>query len=124
MEYPFRMSGRAVEVYRYRVDFTDERPNEGGEMVQEAVTAYLPTQEEAQAVAEQMGGQIAALDVSAYEWLDGLEVDDVPDTYAAAVEVYQMGREAWERKTAFEASKRAEQLRADLDFVMLMGGLS
>lgn len=124
MEYPFRMSGQIVEVYRYRVDYTEERPNGDGEMVQETVTAYLPTQEEAQAVAEQTGGQFSALDASAYEWMDGLEVEDVPDTYAAAVEVYQMGREAWERKAAFEASKRAEQLRADLDFVMLMGGLT
>lgn len=123
MEYPFRVSGRTVEVYRYRVDYTEDRPKEGGEMVQEAVTAYCPTQEGALAVAEQTGGQITALDASAYEWMDGLEVADVPDTYAAAVKIYQMGEAEYRRWVAFEEKKRADQLRADLDYVMLMGGL-
>lgn len=115
MEYPFRMSGQTVEVYRYQVDYASE---------DRAVTAYCPTQEEAQAVAEQTDGQITALDTSAYEWMDGLAMPDVPDTYAAALEVYQMGEAEYRRKMAFEAAKRADQLRADLDFVMLMGGLT
>lgn len=124
MKYPFRMCGRVVEVLHYQVYYIDERINEDGNTVRENVTVDFPTQEEAQIEANQTGGVIIELDTSAYEWMDGLEVADVPDTYAAALEVYQMGQEAWERKTAFEASKRAEQLRADLDFVMLIGGLT
>lgn len=123
MEYPFRMSGQTVEVYRYQVDYTEERPNKDGEMVQEAVTTYCPTKEEANAIAEQTGGTVTALDASAYEWMDGLIMPDVPDTYAAAVEVYQMGEAEYRRRLAFEAKKKADQLRADLDYVMLMGGL-
>lgn len=123
MEYPFRMSGQTVEVYRYQVDYTEERPNESGEMVQESVTTYCPTQEEADAVAEQTGGTITQLDASVYEWMDGLIMPDVPDTYAEAVKVYEVGEAEYRRRLAFEEKKRADQLRADLDYVMLMGGL-
>ena len=120
MKYPFRMSGQTVEVYRYQVDYTETSP--AGEP--EARTSYLLTLEEAQAVAEQTGGTITSLDVSIYEWMDGLIMPDVPDTYGEAVKVYQMGKAEYRRKLAFETAKRSEQIRADLDYVMLMGGLT
>lgn len=122
MEYPFRMSGRVVAVHHFQVRYLEERLRLDGETIQEAVNTYFHTQEEAQAVANRKRGTVSELDASSYQWMDGLEVTDVPDTYAEAVKLYEMGEAAYQRQVAFDAAKRADQLRADLDYVMLMGG--
>lgn len=96
MNYPFRVSGRTVEVYRFQVDYTEELPGENDELEQVAAVQYCPTQEEADAVAEQTGGTVTALNTTAYEWLDGLTLPDVWDTYGEAVKVYEMGEAAYE----------------------------
>lgn len=123
MNYPFRVCGRTVEAYCFQVDYTEERPSESGEPEQVDAVLYCPTREEADTVAEQTGGIVTTLDTAAYEWMDGLTMPDVTDTYGEAVKVYEMGQAAYERQVAFEAAKKANQLRADLDYVMLMGGL-
>lgn len=56
--------------------------------------------------------------------MDGIEVADVPDTFAEAIRIYEMGPTAYAQKVAFDASKEADQLRADLDYMMLLGGLT
>ena len=114
--YPFRMCGRVVEVCRWRVDF----PGAGEEDLREP--EYFPTREEAEAAAGQ-DGTVSPLDTGGCGWMDGIETPDVPDTYAEAVKIYEMGPEAWQQALDFERRKAASRLRADLDYVMLMGGL-
>lgn len=96
MEYLFRMSGRIVEVYHYQVDYAETTPD--GEP--RTCTDYCPTAEEADAIARRTGGSVTTLDSSDYEWLDGIEVADVPDTYAEAVRICEMGRETYEAELA------------------------
>lgn len=106
----FRMYGRIVEVHHFRVDYTE------GE---EQRTDYTPTEEEADTIAQRTGGTVTALEPDSDAWMDGIEVDDVPDTYGEAMRVYEMGEAAWKnRKTP------AEQLRADVDFLAAMTGVS
>ncbi len=115
MDHPFRMLGRKIEIYRYKAGYKEKRLGEGGQPFEETVTGYFTTIEEAEA----KGGKATELDVSSYEWLDGIRVADVPDTYAEAVRICEMGQEAFEAETR---SNAVEKLRADLDYVMLMGG--
>ena len=110
----FRLCGRTVQVCRYLVSYIEH----GVERIDR-----LPTREEADAVALQTGGEVESLDASAYEWMDGIEVPDVPDTYAEAERIAQLGQEGYSRKKVFEVSKSPDQLRADVDYIMLMGGL-
>lgn len=123
----FRMYGRIIEIYRYKLDYTEAVPglDENGEPIEtnEERTEYFIDAASAEEVHKGKGGTITKLNTADYEWLDGLEVADVDDTYAEAVKIYEMGKEAYERKLAFEQSKKSEQLRADLDYVMLMEGL-
>lgn len=91
MKYPFGMRGRVVEVFRYTVAYTETVEEEPVEQI-----GYCHTQEQAQALAERTGGSITALDSSSYEWMDGIQVADIPDTYGEAVKLYEMGREAYE----------------------------
>lgn len=107
----FRMYGRLVEIYRYSVTYQED---------DEECTRRFPTYEEAEAVAELKDGIVSALE-NPLEWMDGLEVADVKDTYAEALKIAEMGKEAYERQQAFKQSQRPEKLRADLDYMMLMG---
>lgn len=99
MQYPFLMYGRIIQVHRYKVEYTETTPwaDEAGNPVEEIHTEFCTTQEQADAVAESYeGSTVTELDSSAYEWLDGIEVADVPDTYAEAVKIYEMGQVAYE----------------------------
>ena len=101
--YPFRMYGRVIEINRYSVTYKEqlpEIPSPDSEETpqQESIERieYVPTQEEANAIAERTSGTVTALDTSEYEWLDGIEVSDVPDTFAEAVKIYDMGQAAYQ----------------------------
>lgn len=101
MQYPFLMYGRIIQIYRYSVTYQDEYEwlDDGGvpETSAESHVEYCNTQEQAEAVAAaHEGSTITELDSAAYEWLDGIEVADVPDTYAEAVKLYEMGQAAYE----------------------------
>ena len=56
----------------------------------------MPTKEEADAIAERTGGTVSLLETSEYDWMDGIEVDDVPDTFSEAVKICEMGQAAYE----------------------------
>lgn len=102
--YPFSMYGRIVQIHRFSVTYEEETqwPDEDGvlETHTETRTEYWNTLEQAEAVAGRTGGAVAELDSSSYEWLDGIEVADVPDTYAEAVKIYEMGQAAYEAERA------------------------
>ena len=101
----FRMYGRKVEILKYQVSY---RENE------EQRTDYAATEDEANEIAERVGGTVAAMEAGDDAWMDGIEVADVPDTYGEAVRVYEAGEAAWhaaqdrptgeERLTALEAA--------------------
>lgn len=96
----FRMYGRIVEVNRYSVTYEEQLPPlpdqepEEPEIIQRV--EYVPTKEEAEAIAERTGGTVSPLETSEYDWLDGIEVDDVPDTFSEAVKIQEMGQAAYE----------------------------
>ncbi len=98
MQYPFRLYGREIQIYRFSVTYEEEMPwlDEDGAEESRTQIEYCNTESEAAAVAEAHNGEVTALDSSAYEWLDGIEVADVPDTYAEAVKIYEMGQAAYE----------------------------
>ena len=99
---PFRMYGRIIEIYRYSVTYQEQPPDiflpDGEPEQQEPIqrVEYVPTKEEADAIAQRTGGIVNTLDTTAYEWLDGIEVADVPDTFAEAVKIYEMGQATYE----------------------------
>lgn len=81
----FRMYGRTVQLYRWRVDY---------EQAGKLVTEGCPTEEEADAAAQRTGGTKIAIDVTGDEWIDGLEVDDVPQPMTEALRIYTAGQAA------------------------------
>lgn len=100
----FRMYGNRVEVLRYQVDYTENA---------EQFTVYAATEEEADEIAQRYNGVKTSLASSDDEWMDGLEVADVPDTYAEAVRVYQSGKSAYLNSQTIPSAERstAEMMR-------------
>ena len=110
----FRMYGRTVEILRYQISYKETVLNEQGEEVQEDRADYAVAEEEANAIAEWVSGEVSSMELGDDAWMDGLEVADVPDTYGEAMKVYEAGEAAWnaaqnqptetERLTALESA--------------------
>lgn len=111
----FRMYGNRVEVLRYQVDYTENA---------EQFTAYATTEEEADEIAQRYNGVQTSLASSDDEWMDGLEVADIPNTYAEAMRIYSLGEQAYKQQVEDSKKQNVEQLRADIDFLSIMTGVT
>lgn len=115
----FRMYGKKVEILRYQIDYVESNPVEEEEA--RNITVYAPTEEEANALAEMYGGTVTPLEPEDDAWMDGVEVDDVPNTRAAALEIYRMGEEAYNKlKAKPNEEQRIEALESALVAMMKM----
>ena len=97
MDYPFRMYGEIVEIYRYQITYTE---GEGPEAQQ--VTQGFPTLEEAQAEGDRRGVTPEPLDTTAYEWIDGLTFPTRNDAMA----VYDLGEAGYKEQLAKEEAEK------------------
>lgn len=97
MDYPFRMYGEIVEIYRYQITYTE---GEGPEAQQ--VTQGFPTLEEAQAEGDRHGVTPEPLDTTAYAWMDGLNFPTRNDAMA----VYDLGEAGYKEQLAKEEAEK------------------
>lgn len=98
----FRMIGNRIELLRYRIDYVDQG---------EQQVCYAATAEEAERLAQHTGGEISLLPEQEDSWMDGLEVEDLPDTYAQALELQRKGKQAYlEQQKARRIAESKQQL--------------
>lgn len=135
--YPFSVHGRTIRIHRYKVEYEieiphtviltsePEEPQENEDLESDffPVVKYYNNRIMAEAEAsEHEGATLTELDSSAYEWMDGIEVADVPDTYAEAVKIYEMGQAAYEaelaKPTPEEQTAALEQQVTDLQMAL------
>ena len=121
--YPCRVSGRTIEVCPWRVDYTQTLPGEDGQPDQaEPASRLFMRQESAEAFARRVGGT-ASKTGHEYDWMDGLTVlEGTGSPYNEAVRIAELGEDAYLREVARAKSTDTAQLRADVDYIMLMGG--
>lgn len=91
----FRMYGRKVEILKYSISYVEN---------DEQKIEYAVTEEEANEVSERVNGTITQLEAENDIWMDGIEVDDVPDTYNEAIRIYNLGKDNY----YFEKNKPTE----------------
>ena len=103
----FRMYGRIVEILKYQVSYTKN---------EEDIIQYTVSEEEANEIAQHFNGTVTQLELSDDAWMDGIEVDDVPNTRGAALEIYQMGEEDYNK---LKAKPSEEQRIEALESAML-----
>ena len=94
-----RMYGRIVQILHYQSTSTN------GE---ETITLYVPTQEEAAA----LGENVQPLPLEDDAWMDGLEVADVPDTMAEALKIRDMGQTSYQSLLKRQEQQAPEALHA------------
>ncbi len=117
MRYPFQLHDGSVELLRYEARYTDRETGEEESL-------GCPTQAAAQEAVERWAvdgkGTVTALDVSTLEWLEDLEAD----SFDEALAIYELGEAAYRAKLADAAQKSPDQLRADVDFISAMTGVT
>ena len=91
----FRMYGRKVEILKYSISYVEN---------DEQKIEYATTEEEANEISEKVNGTITQLEAEDDIWMDGVEVDDVPDTYNEAIRIYNLGKDNY----YFEKNKPTE----------------
>lgn len=91
----FRMYGRKVEILKYSISYVEN---------DEQKIEYAATEEEANEISEKVNGAITQLEDEDDIWMNGIEVDDVPDTYNEAIRIYNLGKD----KYYFEKNKPTE----------------
>lgn len=91
----FRMYGRKVEILKYSISYVEN---------DEQKIEYAATEEEANEISEKVNGTITQLEAEDDIWMDGVEVDDVPDTYNEAIRIYNLGKDNY----YFEKNKPTE----------------
>lgn len=113
----FRMCGLKVELCRWQVDYTEQIGEDTVNM-----TVYVPTGEEADFYVNQYKGKKSPLSTDGYDWIDGIIVPETTKPKNEAERLIALGKEGY--KNYIEQGKRStsEQLRADVDFLMLLGG--
>ena len=94
----FRMYGRKVEILKYQISYTDTESDDQR-------TDYAASEEEAREIAARVNGTVSALPDGDDAWMDGIEVADVPDTYAEALRILDFGKEAYEKEKQDAADK-------------------
>lgn len=110
-----RMLGHTVQLCRWQVSYKIDDMD---------MVEYVPTEEEADDIAQRYNGVKSALTLFDDEWMDGLEVADVPDTYAEAMRIYSLGEQVYKQQIEDNKKRNAEQLRADIDFLSIMTGVT
>lgn len=111
----FRMYGNCVEILRYQIEYVEN---------EEQRIEYAVTEEEANEITQRYNGVKSMLPPSGDEWMDGLEVEDVPDTYAEAMKICALGEEAYKQQVEDTKKQGLAQLRADIDFLSAMTGVT
>lgn len=91
----FRMYGRKVEILKYSISYVEN---------DEQKIEYAATEEEANEISEKVNGTITQLEAENDIWMDGIEVDDVPDTYNEAIRICNLGKDNY----YFEKNKPTE----------------
>lgn len=122
--YPFRVAGRTIEVCPWRVDYIQTYPGDAGQPEQaEPASRLFMSQESAEAFARRVGGTVSE-NGHEYDWMDELTIPEgAVSPYNEAVRIAELGEDAYRQELARAKSTDTAQLRADVDYIMLMGGL-
>ena len=111
----FRISGKKVELYRYKVNYTENEEV----MIENCISEEHKSEIEQMLTDKEITFETTLIDQTENEWFNGLYFD----SYDKAKEVYEAGEAAYlqEKRTAERTGRM--QLRADVDFLSIMTGV-
>ena len=111
----FRMLGKKVELYRYKITYTENEI----EQQENCISAEHKNEIEQILTQKEIEFVTTLIDQTGIEWFDGLEFD----SYDEALEVFNTGEVIYKQNIALKNSTDGLQLRADTDYLAIMTGV-
>lgn len=112
--YPFMVVNNTVKIPQYRIEVKETEDSD-------TYTILCESEEESTYYSSIYPESKVMPIVDPPTWMDGIQVSG-ENPWEQAVAIYEMGEEAYKASVRREQVTNLEQLRADLDYVMLMGG--
>ena len=111
----FRMSGKKVELYRYKITYTKN------EIEQQENCISAEHKNEIEQILTEKGIEFATTQIiqTTNEWFNGLEFS----SYDEALIVFNKGEVIYKQNVALKGSTSGLQLRADTDYISIMVGV-
>ena len=111
----FRMSGKKVELIRYKVTWQeDER-----EMQENCISEEHKVEVEQRLTGQGIDFTTEAIDQTENEWFNGLEFN----SYDEALEVFNKGEQAYLQVKTVQELVDNLRLRSDIDYIAIMLGV-
>ena len=111
----FRMLGKKIELYRYKVTYTGNEEV----MIECCISEEHKNEIEQMLTGKEITFETTLIDQTANEWFDGLEFD----SYDEALAVFSKGEQAYLQEKQRQELTDNLRLRADLDFLAIMTGV-
>jgi len=112
----FRMLGKKVELYRYKIVYTENAQ----EIQDNCISAEHKNEIEQMLTSRGVEFITTIVIQTANEWFGGLEFN----SYDEALEVFNLGEQAYIQKLQLSESTDGLQLRADVDYIAIMSGVT
>ena len=111
----FRMIGKKVELYRFKINYTQDRKA----VIENCISLDHKNEIEQGLTTKKITFKTAPVNQTANEWFNGLEFD----SYDEALIVFNGGKVAHDLKMTAQTAISNEQLRSDTDYISVMIGV-
>jgi len=108
----FRMLGKKVELYRYKITYTEDEI----EMIKNCISEEHKNEIEQMLTDKDIAFEITLIDQTSNEWFNGLEFD----SYDEALAVFSKGEQAYLQEKQRQELTDNLRLRADIDYLTIM----
>lgn len=111
----FRMLGKKVELYRYKISYTENEE----EMIEFCISEDHKNEVEQMLEDKGIGFITTSVNQADNEWFEGLEFN----SYDEARGVFEAGEQAYLQQQSLKELTDNLRLRADLDFLVIVMGV-
>ena len=111
----FRMIGKKVELYRFKINYTQDRKA----VIENCISLDHKNEIEQGLTIKKITFKTAPVIQTNNEWFNGLEFD----SYDEALIVFNVGKVAHDLKMNIQTATSNEQLRADIDYTAILMGV-
>jgi len=111
----FRMLGKKVELYRYKVTYTENEEV----MIEYCISEEHKNEIEQKLTAKNIDFTTETIDQTNNEWINGLEFD----SYDEALKAFNKGEQAYLQAKSVQESVDNLRLRSDIDYIAIMLGV-
>jgi len=111
----FRMLGKKVELYRYKIVYIKNEI----EMQENCISEEHKNETENMLTSESITFVTTPIDQTANEWINALEFN----SYDEALKTFNKGEIAYKQNIVLKDSTNGLQLRADTDYIAIMTGV-